>query len=170
MGITLDDRAITRAHRLGKPNPKTNDRMTKPHPRPIIVKLEHYKGKNMIWSQRTKLKGSGLYIEEDFPLEVDTQRRRLYPIMKAASELRNEDGTMPYKARLSIDKLIINSKTYSVDTLHTLPDNLQPEKLATKVIGNNYWFWSKDSPLSNHFIEPFQLQGKQYNCVEQYLV
>ncbi len=84
MGIALDDRAIARAHRPRKRNPTTNDRMSKSHPQTIIVKLEHY----MIFSQRTKIKETGLCIEEYCPLAIDTQMCRLYPIIKAADALK----------------------------------------------------------------------------------
>ena len=56
-----------------------------------------------------------------------------------------------------------------VENLNPLPDHLNTQRLATpqndKVVG----FFTKESPLSNHYPCVFTVNDYKYNCVDQYL-
>ncbi len=70
-----------------------------------------------------------------------------------------------------MDKLIINNKTYTVDTLSKLPENLNHRKLAEKDIGNDILgFGGCFSPLSNHHRCDFEVHGVRYSSMEQFLM
>ena len=90
--------------------------------------------------------------------------------MRAANAAKAENGQPLYKTTLVIDKFLVNTKSYTVDTLHRLPRNLQPEALATQEKGNMICFWLASFPFSYHHIAPFTVDNKVYNCVEQYLM
>ncbi|XP_065664786.1 uncharacterized protein LOC136086416 [Hydra vulgaris] len=60
---------IERAHRTGI--------IEKKNPRTIIIKLLNHKDKVKILKNANKLKGSGIYINEDFSLETSTIRKKL---------------------------------------------------------------------------------------------
>jgi hypothetical protein len=65
------------------------------------------------------------------------------------------------------DKLIINHKKFTVDTLDELPLDLNPSHTSTKVVGETTYFFSKFSPLSNHFPAPITIGPTTYNSTEQ---
>ena len=94
---------------------------------------------------RSNLKNSNISLAEDLPVEIAIQRRALYPIMKAANKLPET------KAFTTGNKLVINGKPYTTETLKYLPPNLDPAKIATKRVGNVTAFFTASSPLSNFF-------------------
>jgi len=143
-----DSIMFTRVHRLANTN-KT------------IVRFHYYKDREAVWAQRRLLKGSGLWLEEDFPMEWRNRRQILYPILKIARKSPNMKATMVK------DKLIINSQVYSVDTLSMLPPAIDL-KGVLNIHDDNVYFSSKSSPLSNFFPAQFSENGIQYSCSEQY--
>ena len=46
----------------------------------------------------------------------------------------------------------------------------KPERVATPSNDETVLFFTKASPLSNHYKCNFVVNGKKYNCVEQYLM
>ncbi len=165
MNVDLGEKAIARAHRVGPPPKDTSGK-----PRPVLVKFETYKDRCQVWDQKAKLKGSTIYIAEDYPAEVELIRKKLYPIMRAANACRDEAGNRPYQAHLNTDKLIINSRAYTADNLSALPVPIKPENIATKSTQDYVFFWSADSPFSNHYKANFKIGQIKYNCVEQYIM
>ncbi|KAL1449425.1 hypothetical protein WDU94_001934 [Cyamophila willieti] len=61
MQIAVNGSSIDRAHRIGKKNPKKN--------RPIIVKFVSYYHRRLVFSQKSRLKSSGIYITESLTKE-----------------------------------------------------------------------------------------------------
>lgn len=90
-------------HRSGKPVPMGNK------PRPITVKLLRHKDKLSILAKAKALKGSNVYINEDFTDTVRQKRRELLPEMKAA----RQRGDIAY---LRYDKLIVHPPTHKPKT------------------------------------------------------
>ena len=144
-GYDLDLRAVARAHRVGPYN--------KHRIRPIVEKFHHYRDRESVWEGRRYVKEScGVTIAEDFPEEIRERRKRLYPILNAAISYRDEDHPdFRFRARLSVDKLIINGSSYTVDTLCKLPERLRPDKTSSPVKDNAQVFFTSASPLSNHY-------------------
>ncbi|XP_065639545.1 uncharacterized protein LOC136072299 [Hydra vulgaris] len=70
---------IERAHRIGK---KKDNK-----PRTIVLKLLNFHDKNKILNSLTHLKGTGIYINEDFAQETIEHRRKLWEEVK---KLRSE--------------------------------------------------------------------------------
>jgi ribA/ribD-fused uncharacterized protein len=131
-------------------------------PQPIIVRFNWYQDRNMVWQSRSKLKGTNISMREDFPPEIIDQRKTLLPILKRARDLKK-------KAVLVAEKLYIDDRMYTVSNLHTLPQNLDPARLATRRVGNVTAFYSKSSPLSNFYEVNVKIDNEVFATVEQYL-
>ncbi|KAK4884836.1 hypothetical protein RN001_001107 [Aquatica leii] len=93
---------LDEARRIGKYNEGKT--------RPIMIKLMKESTKMNILKNAKTLRGTDIWIDEDYPKEVQEERRRLIPYMK---EARNKG----YKALIRYDKLIINNETYRTKDL-----------------------------------------------------
>lgn len=127
---------ISRCHRLG---PKRRNQS-----RPIIFKLHYYPDREVIWKEKRKLKNTRIFLSEDFPQEIMKKRSLLEGIAKEARSIGME-------AFLSVDRLILNDKPFTVDTLKNLPPQLQPKEVYTRRSDTHTAFYSRYSPLSNFF-------------------
>ena len=130
-------------------------------PAPIIVRFLNFPDRMTIWKAKANLKNTKFTIWEDFPPEIAARRSQLKPILRKALNLKK-------KATISGDKLIIDSKAYTVKTLNTLPKELDPAQIATRTVGNVTGFFSRQSPLSNFYDAPIEIRGRKYDHVEQY--
>ena len=90
-----DEIKIERAHRTKK---RRNSK-TKNQPRTIVVRLQNYKDKVTILRNAKKLKGSNVYINEDFCQETLDYRKELW---KEVKRLRNEEDKIAYLQYRSI--------------------------------------------------------------------
>jgi hypothetical protein len=162
-----------RVHRLGS-NP------LKGRIRPIIACFTFHKQKQHVWQQRQTLyekqnrkqqqqreqqqtvNPNKFWMAEDFPDEIQNRRKILKPILQQAIKMKK-------RAYLVVDKLIIDQKTYTVDNLFALPDELSPVKLATPSITEDIIaFTGAASPLSYFHPASFVMHGKTYLHSEQY--
>lgn len=157
VGLCLDDFPIDNLHRLPKPDDSTR-------PRPVIIKFVSYLDKEMIWKAHFDLKkfGSNLYIKEHVPVEIENKLKQLEPIRKAAK-------LQGFRAKIVVDKLMINSQAYTVETLHQLPAALQPQNIAVREIDDFVFFFSKETCLSNFHPAHFTHKGNTYTSSEQFL-
>ncbi|KAI8507447.1 hypothetical protein Bbelb_148270 [Branchiostoma belcheri] len=85
---------IERAHRNGRFQPDAR-------PRSIVAKLLRFKDKEAILQRARYLKGSNIFINEDFSEAIRQKRKELIPEMKAA----RERGNVAY---LRFDRLIVH--------------------------------------------------------------
>ena len=157
-GHNPDEMKLVRSHRLGKPGGK--------QARPIITRFHYFGDRQRVYQSRKKLERSNIYISEDFPPEVVAKRRQLIPILKAAKKLDRYSS----QSWISGDKLFINGKPYTVNTLSQLPDDLNPQNLSVNKTNGVCVFFGKSTPLSNHHPSQFTLGRRTYSCVEQYLM
>ena len=157
LGLQSDNMLFVRVHRLGK---KIQGKT-----RPIIVRFHFFGDRKLVWSKRKELGTTDYWMAEDFPSEIQDRRRILKPILKHAIQLQGStDGIY-----LSGDRLTIANKTYTVDSLNTLPPQLAPEKSATRRVGDKLTaFFHENSPLSNFHRSTFIQDGIEYRHVEQY--
>ena len=159
-------RAIERAHLLG---PKLDCQH-----RPIIVRFSHFKDRERVW----KKLGHGLFpppfnsrhVREDFPKEREHDRGKLLTIAKAAINAPVPDTQQKPRVNLSSDKLYINNNRYTIKSLSTLPEYLQPQNIYTPMTQDKAAFYTASSPLSNHFIASFEHEGTTFNCGEQFIM
>jgi ribA/ribD-fused uncharacterized protein len=139
-----DKMRFVRCHRLGRFSAQAKK------PRPIIVRFDWYGDRTATWDKRQSLKETGIHLSEDFPVEIRNRRRLLMPVLKAAI-------AQDKRSFLNVDRLIIDKVTYTVDTLHRLPSDLQPQNIATKRSNEAVAFFTEASPLSN--FHPCQIKS-----------
>ena len=156
----FNDRTFIRVHRLGK-KAQTGER-------PIIARFHHYKDKIILQTLMHRIFiENGISIIDDFPPEIEKARRILLPILKAAKSVAPQSGPKP---RLVDDKLYIQGVKYTTGDLHKLPKRLRPEAIFTPSNEGKTAFFTKLSPLSNHYPCKFTCKGESYNCTEQYIM
>ena len=96
--------------------------------------------------EERKFQDDGIVVIQDFPSEIQARRQVFTPIIKAA----HSSGGI-HKACMAMDKLILDGKTYTIDDLDKLPEELMLKNLMTKMSLNITAFFSKYSIFSNHY-------------------
>ena len=159
----VDEMRIVRCHRLGR-NTHPNQQQSKP--RPIIVRFYNFSEQQDVWNRRQNLNDKTFSMNENFCADTDFKRRKLYPIYREAKKMDK------YRSSVSLheDTLLINSRSYNVDTLADLPIDLHPNNMCEKsdekclVFGGLY---SEFSTHSNWFKSSFTFKEKRFVCLEQ---
>jgi len=152
---------INRCHRLGG--------YRQGNTRPILANFQCYVDRQKIFKARFSLPPEAgkvrHYIREDFPVEIEKRRSKLYPIVNAAKR----STVYKDKVHIKVDKLIVNNCVYTVETLHLLPQELNPRTLCERISedGSTVCFFTRYSPLSNFHPSPLMVYDRQYCCVEQ---
>ena len=135
-GKQIDDIKFVKCHRINRQVNK---------PRSVIVRFCDFNHRQMMWAARTKWVDNTLTISENFCGAFN--RRKLYPIYRTAKRMEQ------YKNNVSLveDTLIVNSKSYGVDTIDDFLDDLHPRNMCEKsneqclVFGGMYSEYSKRS-------------------------
>ena len=141
-------------HRLGKP--------VHGRDRQMIVRFLTQDHRKLAWEKRRELKGTGFFLNEDFSAETRNKRSTLQQVLK---EARKQD----MRSSLTGASLLIEGRRYTVDTLHTLPPEIDPVKISTRNVGENSGaFFSHLSPLSNFHNASFKVDGQWFSSTEQY--
>lgn len=98
--LNLDPKTVgvEQVTRTGKVNITSDG--TQGRPRPVIVRFHRTKDRDMVLRNARKLKGTRIFINEDYPEAVRQRRKELLPKMKEARE-RGDIAFLRY------DKLII---------------------------------------------------------------
>lgn len=97
LGIEIS--SIERCHRLGKPRDDS---------RPVIIKLQDYRDKELIFSACKKLKGTGLSVTHDFSKNVREIRKKLW---QSSADERDAGA----KVKLIFDKLSVDGTKFAWD-------------------------------------------------------
>ncbi len=149
---------FVRCIRLGPKHPHST------RSRIVIFKLHWFKDREVIWSKKSELKNTNIWLKEDFPTEINRRHSALLPIFHEARKL-NKTGS------LRVDRLVLEGKTYTADTLSQLPNDLQPAKLATRTENGVTAFFRSESPLSMfHATQIKDIDSDIiYHCGEQWL-
>ena len=156
----LDSRTFERIHRIG---PFVSGKV-----RPVIARFVHYKDKVSVLKMRMALSSTEkIAVSDDVPLEVEQNRRKMYPVFAAIkSKLSKEEGAI---VSLRGDKLVLRGVTYGLKDLRRLPPEFELGSLFTPSKNNITAFFSSYSKLSNHFPCTFEIQGQRYTSMEQFL-
>ena len=67
------------------------------------------------------------------------------------------------------DRIVIKGKTYTVNTLNQLPEELSAFKVTSKEDQQTVGFFGEINPLSNFHLAPFCVDGVDYISSEQYI-
>ena len=103
----VENIVFDRVHRLGR---RRGDGIR--NPRPIVAKFERYRDRELIRLAGLELnkKRGQFSIREQFPVEMEAKRKRLYPVMRKYQQNKNN------KVVLVRDKLFVNGLLYDEDT------------------------------------------------------
>lgn len=160
--LKLDDIAnikLERVHRLGRRTGNAN--ASNNRPRPVIVRFLSYTDRDMVWRKRFELKGTNIFVSEDFSNPTEETRRKLYPYLRSAK-------VAGAKCTLRGDRLIIEGKSYTTKTVQHIPIQYSPKYTSTRHGENAILFHGKDSFLSNFHRSPFTEDLTNYEHVEMY--
>lgn len=142
--------------------PKTNNC------RPICVTFGTSEMRKQVWGERNKLKNvHNMYMTEDYAPDVQRERRKLYQILNHAKTLPGyQDNTF-----VNFDNLLCYGKSYRCDTLHLLPQPLQPRKASERSNDEMVVFGgpnSEEHPLCNwkRLDTPLEYGGKSFPTAE----
>ena len=149
MNISIESKDIIRAHLTG---PKKNGTQ------PIIVKFHHFKDKLRVLKAKNRFREIGILVVKDFPVEgLERSRKTFSPILKAAYHF-----SIKYRARLVMDKLLLNGRMYSTDNIGDLPGELQPASTSTITRNHITAFFTFKSPLSNHYLSNITIEEQTF--------
>jgi ribA/ribD-fused uncharacterized protein len=154
----ISDLKFERVHRIGD-----KDRLSG-KPRQIVAKFSSYKQRDLVWSSRFDLQGTKVWVSEDYPQTIKLRRQKLMPYFQAAKRSPEITSTS-----LKLDKLFINKKLFTVETISQIPEPLQLENSSMIKSDETVVFASKHVVLSNLYPCPITIEGQVYNSTEQYI-
>ena len=132
--------------------------------RPVLVEFCHKANAEFLLSNRSHIP-KGVYIDKQFSDETERERRKLWPILKAARQHENYQG----KCKMEGPILIIKGKNYTTKNLYQLPEEINGFKATSKCEGNVLGFFRELNPLSNFHPTPFTINAQRYHSSEQYI-
>jgi len=164
VGIT-EDIEIVRCHRTGKSDDSqgvnSHRRQYKQNgSRPILVRFRFYSDKEKILKKRARLKGTGIYLNDDLSFESKRKRSNLVPILKRVREIDN-------KAHFRGDRIFFKGRLYGENNIHDLP--VDAHNTCTKSSDGVTIFCGKFSKLSNLHQHSLTMDGRTWHSVEQYV-
>ena len=154
---SMNPNDIDKVHRYGR---SFNGR-----PRPVIIKFisHNARDKVLLSTRMFKQKPRDLYVNEDLPPEAKSMRSDI----RAISIQARTSGAKTVK--LMGDRVLIDGKMYTHANLHSLPLKYSLEAARTiKANNETIAFYSKYAYMSNFYPAEFLIDGKLYNCSEQY--
>ena len=114
-------------------------------------------------AKKSILKAKNVYISDDFPPEVQQRRKLILPIFFKALEICPN-----LNPKLRVDSLILGGKEYGIHNINSVPvNNLHPHSIFIPKDKGATAFFSKHSPLSNHYPCKLQDEGIQVSSSEQ---
>ena len=130
--------------------------------RPICISFTSKSDADLL-IERKKMLQEGVYMDRGYSIEDEQKRRKLRPILRAAHRLTQYRG----KCKLDGTTLVLKGKKYDVNTLHTLPNELNGFNITSKQEDKVLCFFGEQNPFSNFHPAKFSLNGIQYHCTEQ---
>ena len=107
----------------------------------------------------------GVFVDYEYTGDIEQTRNLLLPILRRARQ------TEPYKGHCKIedDRLVIWGRTYTLNNLHQLPEDLNCFKVTSKQNDLCVGFFGGLNPLSNFQQASFRLDGIDYISAEQFI-
>ena len=142
-------------------------------PRDVIVRFARYSIKREFFGQRYKIREiknghyKSIWLSEQYPPEIQEERKVLLAV---AAEARQQFPDIARNISVFKNTLYIDRTRYKVSTLHLLPDSLQPIVQGFKQNDEAVAFFTKRSPLSNHYPCQFSYDGENYLNGEQFFM
>ena len=134
------------------------------NPPSILVRFLSFCDREEIWNKRDSVnrnQRNKIFLNQDFPPEVEKKRSFLRPYVKAAYAVGR-------KAVLVGDSIMVDGNKYTTKELETLPENMHPDKIALQEKDNTILFYRSDAYLSNFYDSTMTIDNVTYQNVEQY--
>ena len=134
------------------------------NPPSILERFLSFCDREEVWRKREKTNKNTrnrLYMNQDFPPEVEKKRSFLRPYVKAAYATGK-------KAVLVGDMIMVNGIKYSTNDLEKLPEDMRPDKIAIQEKDGVVLFYRSDAYLSNFYDAEMCIDNITYQNVEQY--
>ena len=165
MMTTMDsDKAHQEACKITITNCKRVGKYKMGRSRPISVTFHKKDDKQSLLYNKHQLP-NGIYVNEEFPMNIKKNRDTPRPILKLAKSLPEYQD----KCKINQDRLIVNGITYTVHDLHQLPPELAPYKASQKTNETTIGFQGELSPWSNFHNSPFEVDGLMFNTAEHWI-
>ena len=116
-------------------------RYSKNRSRPISVELTHRQDAEFILENRFDLP-RGIYVDKEYPIEIERKRKIMLPVLRVAKRLSN----FRKQSWLEDDKLVLKGRTYNVNTLNQLPEELNVFKVTSKGNEHTIGFFGEIDP------------------------
>ena len=107
----------------------------------------------------------GVYLNREYSKATEKEQRYLRPILKAARRLEKYKK----KSRMEGPHLVLDGKHYYRGNLHTLPTELEPFDVTSKLDNNTVVVFGELNPFSNFHEAKFYCEGEEFHCSEQYI-
>lgn len=156
---------------LGKPNILTLHRLglcDENRRRPIMVKFANINERWEVWKKRSTIQHdpeNPVWLQEDLPRKLREDNRVLLRILKTTKSIPNAT----YDIKIQDFQILFEGNKYDMNSLHHLPRKISTKMAFTPYSDSVVVFFTKHSPLSNHFPCTFIIESVTFNCVEQYL-
>ncbi len=165
LGLAVANVTFIGCHRIGSAHGQAS--------RPVIIKFLTYDDRKSVWKLRSKT-SRGVWVKEDYPLEIDRRRKILWPYLRAAYQGDPANPDRRVSAYIRLDKLHVNNQCFTYEMLDRIPEYLKAKvsvarPSATKQTDTTTIFFSKHSIMSNFFPCNFTIGDQLYNAAEQYL-
>ena len=149
-----DETKLLNAQRITIKSCRRLGRFLKFRTRAISVELYHKQDIEFILENKFDL-DQGIYVDREYPLDVERKQKILLPVLQAAKR----SNEYKKQSRLEDDKIVLKGRSYSVNTLNQLPDELNVFKVTTRENEHIVGFFGEINPLSNFYPSAFALDG-----------
>ena len=126
--------------------------------RPLVVRMKNLVDKGKVLANVRALKGTPITINEDLPVGMLSEQRKLLPILRTAKKYDN-------KAKVTRGRLIYKGLSYNVSQAYTLPFIAEASERRSN---ERIYFYGRYSMLSNFYPSAFLKSGIQFPTVEHY--
>ena len=153
---TAKEISISTVKRVGRKNQHRN--------RPTVISFVYKADAINLLEHKKKLQ-KGIYVDKEYPEEVEERRRYLRPILRAARQNPKYKGL----CRMEEDVLVINSTRYTKDNLHKLPKTIDRYHSTSKRNKEVIGFFGELNPFSNFHEVSFEMDGVTFHSTEQWI-
>ena len=150
------------ARRIGIKQCRRIGKFTEGRDRPICVEFQLREDMDYILSNKAWLR-RGVYIDKEYSEEVEKNRKKLRPILKAARNLSTYQGM----CRMDGDTIVIQGKKYNMKNLHQLPEEINGFSATSRTNNTTLGFFGELNPLSNFHPALFTYNNIKYHSSEQ---
>ena len=121
---------------------------------PIAVTFENRMDVEYLLENKKRL-GHGIFADQEYGPETEKNRKLLRPIFNLARKYDNYKGM----CKIEGDKVILRGKEYIVETIGTLPEEVNGFRVSSKTDGSIFAFFGELNPLSNFHPCEFEHNG-----------